>query len=71
VAGVAVTGTRSDDGFKYLLADSSWALVRMSGTEPLLRIYAEAASPGRVQELLAAMGEMVGVGAGVPAGQAG
>jgi phosphomannomutase len=71
VAGVAVTGTRSDDGFKYVLADSSWALVRMSGTEPLLRIYAEAASPGRVQELLAAMQEMVGVGAGVPAGQAG
>jgi len=61
IAGVAVTGTRSDDGFKFLLADTSWVLVRMSGTEPLMRVYAEAASPERVDELLHAMEEMVGI----------
>jgi phosphomannomutase len=34
----------------------------MSGTEPLMRVYAEAASPERVEELLNAMGLMVGIG---------
>jgi phosphomannomutase len=62
IAGVPVVGTRSDDGFKFLLADTSWVLVRMSGTEPLMRVYAEAASPERVEELLNAMGLMVGIG---------
>ncbi|HYA01458.1 MAG TPA: phosphoglucomutase/phosphomannomutase family protein [Candidatus Binatia bacterium] len=61
LAGVAVTGVRDDDGFKFLLADSSWVLVRMSGTEPLMRVYAEAATPERVDELLRAMEEMVGI----------
>jgi phosphomannomutase len=69
IAGIAVVGTRSDDGFKFLLADTSWVLVRMSGTEPLIRVYAEAASPARVDELLAAMENMVGIGP--PAGAGG
>src|SRR5437867_7549251 len=30
------------DGFKFWVADGSWLLVRASGTEPLVRIYAEA-----------------------------
>jgi phosphomannomutase len=33
----------------------------MSGTEPLMRVYAEAASPERVEVLLRAIEEMVGV----------
>jgi phosphomannomutase len=32
------------DGFKYWLDDGSWLLVRFSGTEPLVRVYAEATS---------------------------
>ncbi len=70
IAGVDVVGTRSDDGFKFLLADASWVLVRMSGTEPLMRVYAEAGSPERVEELLAAMEKMVGI-ASPPAGASG
>lgn len=61
VAGVRVSGTRTDDGFKVLLADGSWALVRMSGTEPLMRVYAEAASPERVDALLRDMETIAGV----------
>ena len=38
---------------KYLLADNSWLLIRPSGTEPVLRVYAEAHSPDAVQALLA------------------
>ncbi len=40
------------DGVKYLLADDSWLLIRPSGTEPVLRVYAEARSPEGVQSLL-------------------
>jgi tRNA-2-methylthio-N6-dimethylallyladenosine synthase len=34
----------TNDGFKFYLADGSWLLIRTSGTEPLVRVYAEAAS---------------------------
>jgi len=40
------------DGVKYLLADESWLLIRPSGTEPVLRVYAEARSPEGVERLL-------------------
>jgi phosphomannomutase len=33
------------DGFKFWLDDGSWLLIRFSGTEPLVRVYAEATSP--------------------------
>jgi len=54
VAGVDVERVNDADGFKVLLADGSWLLVRPSGTEPMLRVYAEAESEGRVAELLEA-----------------
>jgi len=40
------------DGVKYWLADESWLLIRPSGTEPVLRVYAEGRSPGEVEALL-------------------
>jgi len=54
VAGVAVEEVNDIDGYKILLADGSWLLVRPSGTEPKLRIYAEAERESRVEELLEA-----------------
>lgn len=39
------------DGTKIVLEDGGWALLRFSGTEPLLRMVAEAASPEQAQEL--------------------
>jgi phosphomannomutase len=41
------------DGVKLTRADESWVMVRASGTEPLLRIYAEAATDSDVDALLA------------------
>ena len=41
------------DGVKYLLADDSWLLIRPSGTEPVLRVYAEARDEAMVGVLLA------------------
>ncbi|NJN84687.1 MAG: phosphoglucomutase/phosphomannomutase family protein [Caldilineaceae bacterium] len=45
--------TSDKDGAKFILADNSWLLIRPSGTEPVLRIYAEGRSPEQVQRLLA------------------
>jgi len=49
------------DGFKYILADGSWLLVRPSGTEPVLRLYSEAESEKTVGDLLRAGREMAGL----------
>lgn len=59
VAGTAVDRLSSVDGLKLVLADGTWILVRPSGTEPKLRIYAEATSGNRVDELLDAGEEFV------------
>lgn len=40
------------DGVKYTLDDDSWLLIRPSGTEPVLRIYAEGRSEAQVKTLL-------------------
>ena len=40
------------DGYKYHFEEGEWVLIRPSGTEPVLRIYCEARTPDRVQELL-------------------
>lgn len=52
IGGERVESVHSLDGAKYLLADDSWLLIRPSGTEPLLRIYAEGRSPEMVKALL-------------------
>jgi phosphomannomutase len=40
------------DGLKFLLEDDSWLLIRVSGTEPLVRLYAEASDPTLVKNLI-------------------
>ena len=40
------------DGLKFLLASDAWLLIRPSGTEPLVRVYAEAVDDAQVQALL-------------------
>jgi len=61
VAGVKVERIRSDDGFKFYLADGSWVLLRASGTEALVRIYSEAADQAAVEARLAALEDIVGL----------
>ena len=60
IGGVNVREVRSNDGVKYLLDDDSWLLIRPSGTEPVLRVYAESPDPALVAEL-------IGYGEGVAA----
>ena len=52
IGGIPVASTDAIDGRRFLLASGSWLLTRFSGTEPLLRIYAEAQSPEMVGQLL-------------------
>ncbi len=40
------------DGVKYVLDDDSWLLFRLSGTEPILRIYSEASSQALAESLV-------------------
>ena len=53
IGGVAVEEIQTTDGVKYYLADGSWLLIRPSGTEPVLRVYAEAPHRKQVAALLA------------------
>ena len=59
VAGREVAEVVTLDGFKLLLDDGSWLLVRPSGTEPKMRVYAEAGSEERVNALLDAGRDLV------------
>lgn len=43
---------KSYDGVKFIAQDTSWLMLRGSGTEPILRIYAEAATDKAVHQLL-------------------
>ncbi|WP_055074242.1 phosphoglucomutase/phosphomannomutase family protein [Pseudanabaena sp. 'Roaring Creek'] len=52
IAGRKVIEAQAPDGFKFRLADGSWLLIRFSGTEPLLRLYCEAATPELVHKTL-------------------
>jgi len=58
LGGQDVVEVKTLDGVKYLLADESWLLIRPSGTEPVLRVYAEAPNQAMVSALLA-YGEQV------------
>ena len=51
-SGFGVLRREDLDGIKLYLDNGAWLLVRPSGTEPLLRIYAEAASEANVREVL-------------------
>ncbi|MBN1485246.1 MAG: phosphoglucomutase/phosphomannomutase family protein [Chloroflexia bacterium] len=65
--GQEVQANLGEHGFKYVLADGSWLLIRPSGTEPLLRLYAESGTTERVQALLQAGQEMLGLRTPEPA----
>ncbi|MEI6288942.1 MAG: phosphoglucomutase/phosphomannomutase family protein [Chloroflexota bacterium] len=52
IGGIKVVDIGSTDGIKYILEDDSWLLIRPSGTEPVLRVYAEGRSQEIVKDLL-------------------
>jgi phosphoglucomutase len=52
IGGRRVERTNRMDGVKFIFADSSWLLIRPSGTEPMVRIYAESESAKDLEVLL-------------------
>lgn len=48
IAGQSVIDCLAIDGYKFRLQDGSWLLIRFSGTEPILRLYCEAANLDQV-----------------------
>nr|MBC7244158.1 phosphoglucomutase/phosphomannomutase family protein [Chloroflexota bacterium] len=61
IGGLKVTGIDTMDGFRYMLEDGGWLLIRFSGTEPLIRIYTETTDKARVQAILADGRKLVGL----------
>lgn len=52
IDGLVTIKRETMDGLHFLFEDESWLLFRASGTEPLVRIYAEAPTTARVEEML-------------------
>jgi phosphoglucomutase len=52
-----VVNVETIDGLKLDFSDDDWVLIRCSGTEPLIRIYAEAGTKKDVDNLLQAARE--------------
>jgi len=52
IDGIEVINREFTDGIKHHLSDGSWLLVRPSGTEPVLRIYAEAETEKQAKNLV-------------------
>jgi phosphomannomutase len=52
ILGELVVHASHMDGFKYYLPNDNWVLLRFSGTEALLRIFSEADTPEKAQQLV-------------------
>ena len=59
VCGKRVLDVDRRDGVKLLLEGDAWVMMRPSGTEPLVRVYAEAATTDEVNQLLDAAEKVV------------
>ena len=53
MAGEPVTAVEDLDGVKLVFGERGWLLHRLSGTEPIIRVYAEHEDPAVVEKLLA------------------
>ncbi len=60
IAGLKVAKLDTEDGFRFVLEDDSWLLIRFSGTEPLIRVYSEADSEDKIKKFLAAGKLLIG-----------
>ncbi|MEA1959177.1 MAG: phosphoglucomutase/phosphomannomutase family protein [Chloroflexota bacterium] len=61
IEGVKLNEIDTRDGFRFVMQDRSWLLIRFSGTEPIMRVYSESDSPERVKRFLNAGRRMAGV----------
>ena len=60
IAGMKITSTDAREGRRFRI-DNGWLIVRFSGTEPLVRIYAEADTPDKVDALINGAAALLGI----------
>jgi phosphoglucomutase len=58
-AGVDVIHVNKLDGCKLILPDGAWYLIRLSGTESIVRCHGEAKTPERLEEIMQAGRELL------------
>ncbi len=58
LADIEVRKIDASDGIKFILEDNSWLLFRTSGTEPIIRIYAESDEEGKLEKIMEAGKEL-------------
>ena len=56
-----IAETDSTDGYKYIFNDNEWLMIRPSGTEPVLRCYAESTTLDKAKEILSNCKDQIGV----------
>ena len=61
IAGLKVEQVITTDGFKFVLEDQDWLLIRFSGTEPIMRFYTETTRQDKVQPILQAGIQLAGL----------
>lgn len=61
LGGHAVVEKVTIDGYKFMMDDGGWLLVRFSGTEPLIRVYTETTDEAAVQAILADGQRLIGL----------
>jgi len=52
IGGLGVVRLDTTDGYKFILEDGGWMLIRFSGTEPIMRVYTETTHKDKVQAIL-------------------
>ncbi|MEX0762390.1 MAG: phosphoglucomutase/phosphomannomutase family protein [Dehalococcoidia bacterium] len=61
IGGMAVESADRRDGVRFNLAGGSWTVARLSGTEPLVRLYAETPDDKSLEAVLKGLRELLGV----------
>lgn len=61
VGGHDVTEIDRTDGYKFVMDDGGWLLVRFSGTEPLIRVYTESTDLPAIPQILADGQKIAGI----------
>jgi phosphomannomutase len=54
IAGMKIQKVVSIDGYKFIIDNDTWIGFRLSGTEPIVRLYAESSTKDKLKKLVSA-----------------